>query len=427
MHNILIITSSGGGGLLQTANAMQQRVLVENPNTRIIRCDILKDWFWAGIGKYWGNQWNHAQRKGDVSTLSWIVNWQIFADYLFWPAIFFQSLRTLFREQIDRVIDTQPMGTSALLKAIRIYNWVKAKNIQLEKIVVDLPTEDATHFFGPVKKLSPLDRSTLKLTTIPPLLSPGETDEAFWQHHCNLTPSAICFEKFYVRQTFLKYQKKECLAEPFSIQIRIKNQEERTLIQKSVEKGVLRPLYQDQNITFSIPPKDRLATLLLGSQPANDATLRYVMRFIQEAQRKDPAGLPLHLFVFCADHQPGEESLFRTISLRVSKEMNYPSQLSIIPISFQEEDVIAPLFSRSNLTCTRSGGQTAMELMCVSSGKTWIHSEARIDPRTGALPTREALLAGIPGWEAGNARYLENRLGAQIVTPETSSVAEWFA
>lgn len=426
MRNVLIITSSGGGGLIQTANAKQQEILAQDPSTRIIRCDILQDWIWAGVGKYGINQWNRAQRKGDVSTLRWIINWQLFADYLFWPAIFLQSLRILFREEIDQVIDTQPMGTSAILKALRLFNRIKHKTVKLEKVVVDLPTAEATHFFGPVKKLSFRDRKTLQLTTIPPLLAPGETEEAFWQCNCNINPSEIRFEEFYVRQSFLQYRDKKQSSLPTSIHIRVKNDEELSLIQRSVQRGALQTRHRtfSRAIEFFIEPQDYLVTILLGSQPANDATFRYVERFFHATQQ-DPYSAStslLHLFVFCADHQQGEESLLRKISHWVSLQTHYPTRLSIIPISFQEDDVIAALFARSNLTCTRCGGQTAMELMCVSSGEVWIHSEAKCDPITGAPPTRKALLAGIPGWESGNARYLETKLNAKIITPMTCDV-----
>src|SRR5690606_20343861 len=89
---------------------------------------------------------------------------------------------------------------------------------------------------------------------------------------------------------------------------------------------------------------------------------------------------------------------------------NYPKNLSIIPFSFQNEDVIAPLFYRSDINCTRSGGQTAMELICVSTGEMFIHSEAK---------KGQDVLQGISGWEAASATYLQKVKGARIVTPDT--------
>jgi hypothetical protein len=112
-------------------------------------------------------------------------------------------------------------------------------------------------------------------------------------------------------------------------------------------------------------------------------------------------------------------SLFQKVADLVERAKNYPSNLSIIPFSFQLDDVIAPLFYRSNLTCTRSGGQTAMELMVVCSGEIWIHSETKKNPLKKEDPTSEELLKGIPGWEAANALYLKSIKNAKIATPET--------
>ena len=51
-----------------------------------------------------------------------------------------------------------------------------------------------------------------------------------------------------------------------------------------------------------------------------------------------------------------------------------------------------------------------MELMCVSSGEIWIHSEAK---------KGQPLLSGIPGWEGASAVYLQKQKGAKILTPDT--------
>jgi hypothetical protein len=51
-----------------------------------------------------------------------------------------------------------------------------------------------------------------------------------------------------------------------------------------------------------------------------------------------------------------------------------------------------------------------MELMCVSTGSIWIHSEAK---------KGQDLVKGIPGWEAASALYLQKLRGAKIVAPNT--------
>lgn len=57
-----------------------------------------------------------------------------------------------------------------------------------------------------------------------------------------------------------------------------------------------------------------------------------------------------------------------------------------------------------------------MELMCVTQGEIWVHSELDVAP--GERPSQEKLLDGFLGWEAGNALYLYKKFGAKIVAPE---------
>lgn len=405
---LLIITSSGGGGLIQTANAKEQEALAKDPNLIIVRRDVLKDWVWKPIGQYFINFWNKAQLKGNIPAQMICVHGQFLVDYFLYPTIFFYALYTAFKEDVDHVIDTQPMGTSAIIKALRIFNRKKRKCVRLEKVLVDLPTKQATHFFGPIKKLSKKNRSLLQLTTIAPLLEEGETAEEFWQETCGLSEREINCEDVYVRQAFLKYKGKGRALGSVQIKIGYKIQEELQLMRKTFEKGSIRSTVKKNEVEFHVEPEDRMITILLGSQPANDATLNYVKKWLAIA-REYPK-FKTHLFVFCTDHKEGEKTLFSKVAELTDKIKEYPKNFSIIPFSFQNENVIAPLFYRSDITCTRSGGQTAMELMCVSTGEIWIHSEAKKD---------QDILDGIPGWEAASAVYLQKIRGAKILTPDT--------
>lgn len=414
---VFIITSSGGGGLIQAANAKEQEARVNDPNVIILRKDVLRDWIGKKFGKFCCNRWNQAQINGDVSALKRLIGVQFIFDYFSWPIFFFRSLWILFKEDVDRVIDTQPMGTSAILKAIRIYNYKMGKALKLEKVLVDLPTKMATHFLRPIRRLSKADRLLLKLITINPLLEEGETAEDFWQKNCRLSNSDIQYEEVYVRQAFRKFQNKPKTTESFPLFIRYKHKEELELLKKSYGRGSLRAQVKGDEVHFSIVSQARVATVLLGSQPASEATLSYVKKFAQIAREFSSSKVPTYLFVFCADHESHQMTLFRKVVDYVTRIKEYPKNFSVIPFSFQSDDVIASLFHRSDLTCTRSGGQTAMELMCVSSGDMWIHSEAKKDSKK-ELSTDE-LLAGIPGWEAANASYLQKLCKAKIVTPET--------
>lgn len=405
---LLIITSSGGGGLIQTANAKAQEALAKDPNLIIIRRDLLKDWVWGPFGNYCINFWNSAQLKGNIFAQQLCVLSQGFVDYCLHPTIFCYALYTIFKEDVDHVIDTQVLGTSAVLKALRIFNRKKQKNVRLEKVLVDLPTKKATHFFRAIKKLSPNSRKFFQLTAILPLLEEGETAEQFWQETCGLSESEVNCEDPYVRAAFLPFKGKKRILESVQLKVRYKNKEELRLLTETAERGSLPLKISSDEVEVTIAPQDTLITILLGSQPANTATLNYIEK-IAAVARKTPEK-NIRLFVFCADHKEGDGSLFRKAADLVASMKDYPKNLSVIPFSFQKEDVVAPLFFRSDATCTRSGGQTAMELMSVSTGEMWIHSEA----------AKEAdLLKGMPSWESASAVYLERGHGAKIVSTET--------
>jgi hypothetical protein len=402
---LLIITSSGGGGLLQAAVAKEQEALAKNPDLVIIRRDLLKDW--APFSSFCINFWNQAQQNGSIPLQMFCVYTQFIWDICLFPSVFFSVLNLLIKEDVDSVIDTQPLATLAIVRALRLFNRWRQKEVRLEKVLVDLPTRRATHFFRPIKKLSRRNRKLLQLTTIAPLLEEGETAEEFWQETCGLSEKEVNCEDCYVRQAFAKYKGKGRSTTPMHIKVRYKNQEELQLMQRTYQRGQIAATVLENEVDFLIKPEDRMVTILLGSQPASEATLNYVKRWAALAKERP---ITTHLFVFCADHKPGTESLFKRVSDLVAEIKDYSKNFTVIPFSFQNETVIAPLFYRSDITCTRSGGQTAMELMCVSTGQMWIHSEAK---------EGQDLLKGIPGWEAASAAYLEKMRGAKIVTPYT--------
>jgi hypothetical protein len=415
-RKVLIITSSGGGGLLQAAAAKEQEIKCKDPSALVMHRDVMKDWMWKWVGNVFVGLWNRAQIKGCVRSQSFFGKFSYIAEYFFWPHIFFWSLYTLFKEDVDQVIDTQVMGTSAIIKALRFFNRCRKKRVYLEKVLVDLPTKKATHFFCAIRSLSNRDRKYFKLITIAPMLEKGQTEEEFWRVNCNLTTSELRYEDYYVRQSFIKYQNLERKHEPMILKTRYRNLEEWELIEKTIRRGTPQFQKNDAEIEFLILPETLVCTILLGSQPANDATFNYVKKFIEIVKNKDCQDIFIHLFVFCANHQPQQLSLFKRVADFIYNWSDYPDSLTVIPMSFQGDDVIAPLFFRSDITCTRSGGQTAMELMSAGRGKIWVHSEAKKD---NGILTNEELLQGIPGWESANASYLQHVKNAEIVTPET--------
>jgi len=415
----LIITSSAGGGLLQAAAAQRQHLLARDPDAKTIQKDVLKDWVWKWLGEFSIESWNRAQKKGDVRSQKFFASCHWLFDYIAWPSVFFHTLRILFKENLDRVIDTQTTSTSAIVKAIRFFNWKRSKCVILEKLIVDLPTKKATHFFRPIRALSKKDKKLIKVRTIPPLLEEGQTSKQFWRKHCDLCESEIDYEDVHVRLPFKALQGKPRPSNDMTLSFETKNLEEKALMDRAFKKGASKVVTRESHLEISVPQEARVISILLGSQPASVATLSYVKNFITLSRKLKQTSAPLFIFVFCADHLEGKkDSLFSKVVSLLESETNLPSFLSIIPFSFQKDQVIAPLFHRSLITCSRSGGGTAMELMAVSTGEIWIHSETK---NTRDELTLKQLLKGIPVWESESALYLLRLKGAKIVTPETFS------
>lgn len=414
VKSLLIITCSGGGGLIQAAKAKEQEVKRLDSNIKIIKRDLLKDWASKKMGRFCINLWDRAQKHGRVKLLELVTGNIILADILFGPSVFFALFRLLMKEDIEYVIDTQPLCTKAIVRAIRLHNFLRKKKVTLEKVLVDLPTNRAKWFFSPIKKLSAKDRKIFTFISIPPLLQPGQTADDFWKKYCKMSEKDICYKDYYVRESFEQYRNKELPSIPFIFSVKYKNQEEKVWMEKIVQRGPITTSFEkDDSIQFKIEPNAKVITILLGSQPAFDATMTYMTRMVELSREYNED--PIYIFAFCSHHHEGKKSLFSELCKQLDSMENFPSHVSAIPLTFQNENVIAALFYRSNLTCTRSGGQTCMELMAVMQGEIWIHSESKLK---GKKPTLKKLLKGIAKWEAGNALYLRDRRGAHIVTPE---------
>lgn len=414
MSNLLIITSSGGGGLLQSAIAMEQEEKKINPNVNIVKRDLLMQWTGGAIGIFGKFFYNWTLRSGKVFFTNLLVKCNLAAEHLFFPLVFFSALRVLFKENIDRVIDNQPMGIGPIIKAIRIYNKFAKKNIVLEKVFVDLPTKEYVQFIKAIKKLSKNDRKYLRITTIEPLLEDEKNYAEYWERHCGLKEDQITYKRYIIRTSFKNFQGVERPKGDFALKIRTTSSDENDLLKKCFSKGSINYKETDEGFSFLLKPEDKLFIILLGSQPSANAILGYLEGFIKEIKDKNPKSL-CHLFVF-SDKFTKENSLFHKIYNLIEKEENYPKNLTIVPMGFQKDDVIAPLFFRSDLTITRSGGHTIMELMATCKGEKWIHSETKTKDRE---PTFDELLKGIHSWEAGNARYLNKTMNGDIVSPQT--------
>jgi hypothetical protein len=413
---VLILTASGGGGLIQAAKAKEQEINEKDPEIEVIIKDIMIDWL-GFLGKFGVNGYNQAQRKGKVNSQETWGKLQIYADIVFWPTLFFRSLSLLLKKNVVRIIDTQPLCTSAYVKAIRIVNWLKKTNLILEKNLVDMPTKKSTHFFRGIKFLSKLEKKYIRIETIHPLLENEKDENDFWLKYCGVSEKQVYYNNCDVRSGFKAYIGKKRNNDPFNILIRTKENKESEYVQEIIKHGNIEYKNTPEGNLFSISPTDKLFVVILGSQPSVEGTSGYVKNFINLLKLVNNKEINYNLFVFCDKFSKSKKNLFIRVKEIIEKEKDYPSNLSIIPMSFQEADSVGSLFHRSDISITRSGGQTIKELIVVCSGEMFIHSEAK-KPKDGSDLNDNQLLKGIPGWESGNAEYFAKKNKGKLITPD---------
>lgn len=406
-QNLLLITSSGGGGHLQAAKAKIASIRSSNPSAMIYQQDLLLDWLGPVIGRLFGWIWNFSMKKGWVVMQERLQQSQRILDITFWPVIFTHAFSQLIRKNIDQIIDTQPLGTSAIIKATRLASFWTKKPLFVEKVITELPTEEVTHFFKPIKKLSDKDRLFLRIISARPLA--WDSAKQFWLTACNIDEAHVSYEGLPLRPAFYQYINSVPSKIPLSVSIH--SPHHRKMILESIHRGSMKTDIEDDVIYFMLDPDDYVFTLMLGSQPTEKATIEYVKNFIS-FYRKNPTLNKSHLFVLCG-HYYRTCSLLHKIYSLICSAREYPNKLTIIPLPFQDDTIIAPLFARSDATFTRSGGITSLELMAVARGSIWIHMEQHNESKLLQKPYPYMV-----SWERGNAFYLYSIKGAQFITPD---------
>lgn len=277
----LILTISGGSGLIQAAKAFEQKLLAEDPNYEVIQKEILLDWGYKAIGKFGINYYDKIQRVGSVFAKDMSIKFIFLTDYFFWPKFFFSFLSFLLKHNVDRVIDTQPVGVSALIKALRVYNKIRKKNLVLEKVIVDLPTKRSTHYFNNIRGLSKRDKKVLKILSLKPLLEDVGTEEEFWKKYVGVDMSKVTYADFFVRSAFREYQHKEIDDLPVEVTIQSDNQKETDLISSGLSFSGNEYRLGKNKFFFSFEKDAKVITVLLGSQPAVTSTKNYVKKVIR--------------------------------------------------------------------------------------------------------------------------------------------------
>jgi UDP-N-acetylglucosamine:LPS N-acetylglucosamine transferase len=397
---IVILTLTCGGGHLQAARALSARFKEELPDCTVLEINLFEHWMGSFLGKSFTKIWNAPLQRGysRVSLFLSRVGIPIF-DVLFFIPIFINATMTFYKNPVTKVIDTQPVATAAVTFALLVTNKLKSKKLRLEKVLTELPTRKATHFFHPIKFLPKFLRRLIVLEVVETFSQAPE----FWRKAARLKLAQVKLIQPPLRDAFFKLGSTS-KDSTFELYLETKNREETLLLtKKSPELSGLSEL-NSTTLLFSRPANAFITTLMLGSQPHSRIIHEYLTK-LQQLTLDFPQETTHLVFVLGNDKTPGWSKL---------KKQWMDSELpakNFIPIllSMQNQRTVALLFHYSDQTITRSGGLTSMELLQAARGQVWIHTESEIK--------KVPQLKKMPPWEAGNAEILIKKLGAKVTTP----------
>lgn len=393
--------------------------------------------FVGGLGDIGVNKWNEAQKKGDLKFLENYASWGWIGEIIFYPLVYFRVKWLLqdLKVEPEFVVSTQAFCLNAIMSAMRTVNKERSWKMHMHVYLTDMPSKKAIHFFPSIRKVAASKdlRQMLTLHAPPPLLKTGETEEQFWKKYCGKV-KVITKEKFPIREAFLETgELKKRLEQPeVRVKIRLNHAKETDIIKNGLGKEALKASQFDGKAAeLAIKHDDKLAFLMLGSQPTSKSVLNWLNSFVQEGAKATAEKDKQHyFFLYCgAPHNQKEQNpLLNAVSEeieRLRKEDKLPPNLHVVPFTNQDPDEIALLMARSDVSITRSGGATAMELFTLHEADlpkrkdklVLIHSEAMLAREDSPLQLNHEEFA----------KKITGEISKQITAKRLLSSPEWQA
>lgn len=354
--------------------------------------------FIGGLGELGVKSWDEAQKKGDLKFLERYASWGWIGEIIFYPLVYFRVKWMLQDLNVEPnfVVSTQAFCLNAIMRAMQTVNKEKNWNMHMHVYLTDMPSKKAIHFFPSIRKVTADSelRNLLTLHAPPPLRKPGQTeddDKKFWEKYCGKI-NVITNEQFPIREAFLETGILKARLEKPVLDVRIKLNEasEGDLISSGLSPACVHTA-TSKDITLKIRDKDKLGFLMLGSQPTTQSVLNWLHTFVQSgrAHNSTDGDVQRFLFLYCgvAHTNDARNPLLDAVQEQIKKYKQankLPPNFNIIPFSNQDADEIALLMARSDVSITRSGGATSMELVQLHQSDlpkrenklTLIHSEA---------------------------------------------------
>lgn len=398
-----IFFSTGGNGHEQ---ASKEEARKEHIKKRITTQTNVLECYGKAAGKMFTSWWNDAQKAGNVKKLRFLLKIKWIAEVVFATPIFLRTLYILCRFDVVKVINTQPLGTSSIVNAVALVNFFFRKSIKVKIVLTDLPTK-SDHFFKGIRAVRKANRRLIRVATCKPHLKNGETDEQFWQRKCNLSLKnrQVRYKPFPVRQAFYN--------PPALTKVLVNNKEEELVLSKILPSAI----FTGNELCLNVTNNDEVSTVILASQSTEKAVLAYLTNtsrlFLQSGNHTNR-----YLFLLCGKNEPDKPSLYKKVAdkiLELKASNQLPKNFWPIPLSFQDDKVMASLFHEGKVF-SRSSGLVSMELLTAASPKTEIYIHCETPQKVSKLS--KELLENMPRHEKGNAFYLMKEKGAKLMTPD---------
>lgn len=438
---VLILSSSGGSGHEQGAQGIQQQLLGEGfPQEYIRKIDVMNSrcTIFPCFGRWSSGLWDHAQKTGNTTRQIILVRGQWLFDRICYFSTYFYVLSLLrdLKHRPNRIVLTSPLFLSAISSAVKTVNKTSKIPILIDLYMTEPPTDKALHFFNPIRGLNQSQRNLLTLHVQKPsdndlYLAGGE--EKYWKEKTGLFPSQIVHDS----PIKLLYQRSEVLPLPgqdceLSLKAHPEFEKEGKFFEELASDGLARSYDPSTGeCIFSIQKKDKLCLIMLGGVPTKKAILDYVDQILEAAKdgKKSLVESKNYVFISCGDPST---FLYEEVMQKLSRCQS--SSVHLIPFTGQP---IEKVFARADMTITRSGGMTSLEIMALKKNqmrndpkKILIHSEAGdavldFEEFSARRKTKKHLhdyfeyliRKGIPLWEGGNAAYLLKEVpSVEIVT-----------
>ncbi len=333
--------------------------------------------FFGNLGDFATKTWNDAQKLGNLTRLKQGAKYGWIPELILYPFVYahVRSILEKMESEPKHIICTQAFCLNAIAKAVLAINHQKGWNTKVDVYITDIPSKDAIHFLPSIKKAisaGPAVKEIIRIHAPQPLTNKNEID--FWQEHCGTT-DVITDSQYPIRKAFLQTEhlKQELEKETIPFNIRMNHKKSEKKILKNGIQNLIQVRFTDEAVTIPIHKQDKVAFIMLGSQPTQESILNWVEQFI-EAQHAAVNNANTHattkntyIFVYCgpATSPQNQNTLLEEVDRYIDQlrdDNKLPQNCNIIPFSQQPPEFVALALARADWTVTRTGGATTMEL-----------------------------------------------------------------